>query len=219
MFKLKVMLVAVMFVMASSVACADELFFDNCSNLSNWNYSNIPGKDNVSVVTSGGRTYFDFQSILINEYQGEIFGMPIYVPVAHNAYLFSKDGISTGGYEDIILQYDVKTINDNVLDNGAVTVYPIGGWYGDVIDNVPTGQAWQTRTINLSNLSLNANDNWINMQFELRVMSTAGFVNAGIDNIRLTGTALPSAVPEPVSTVLFLVGGATLAVRKLRKNK
>jgi hypothetical protein len=44
------------------------------------------------------------------------------------------------------------------------------------------------------------------------------YKSAGINNYT-SDTVTFNYVPEPVSTALFLLGGATLAVRRIRKNK
>jgi hypothetical protein len=164
------------------------------------------GGNGVAFIDAAGNSHIDGQALHWND---------VSKSGDNDAYIIIT--IDTTGWQDMSIRWDYKSDNDG-NKTGPVSFdldYQVGagGWI-NIIDNyaIARDDAWHGFSYNLS--SLTTINNQSSVQFRTNDFDENDLSgDYWQDNIQLTG-----AVPEPLSAVLFALGGAVL-LRKRPKQK
>ncbi|MDD5736912.1 MAG: hypothetical protein PHH20_01295 [Candidatus Omnitrophica bacterium] len=235
MARLMTALLAAVFIMASAVAFADTVFSDDFSTNTvgtNWTAytSNVScsatisgGTANFHVNYNGGNGFANFTSIPFNasgdvDFSGELM---LYSPGVATAatYLYLHNSVDPTKYFRV--EYDSYNSVVRFYDSSTTLL-------GSVANHAtPSSLTDFSLTFNGVGWQYYENNNLLK-EFASSTMAGVGSFylkiggwdasstncSAMFDNIAVNATA----VPEPVSTTLFILGGATMAVRRIRKG-
>ena len=212
---LAVMFVATLSILAAGNASADTIFSDHdvstYSGTPNVNYNDYNGGDADSELWAGlfsgtnTRTYFKFD---LSDYSS-----------VQSAYLYMyADDYNTGS--STINSYSTSSYYKNSASLWTETGLTwanqpdLGTAGGSTL--VGAGNGWYAWDV--TSLAQGASGD----MFSLALASSGAmkiFYADETDSVAFRPYLSVTAVPEPISTALFVLGGATLAVRRIRKAK
>ncbi|WP_445193909.1 PEPxxWA-CTERM sorting domain-containing protein [Sphingomonas sp. Tas61C01] len=124
----------------------------------------------------------------------------------------ASQSISTIGFEDIVLTYSWRPLLPSDAADRLFVTTP----FGSEVHRL--GASGGTESIKLSSLANNRAN--LNIRFSLALSGSRAserLEGVRIDNVRLTGTRIAAALPEP-STWLMMVGGFALLASALRRR-
>ena len=105
------------------------------------------------------------------------------------------------------------TLNISHYQSEQANHISLNGYDIGYLSNSPVSQDWVTESFNYAGDILMSGNNTLTVY--------AAHVPAGVDDYEFTNLSLDyelAVVPEPISSTLFIVGGATLGFRRFRKK-
>ena len=175
--------------------------------------------------TSGGKSYIYHSLIEFTDIFGEGTGQIPYGSTIDNATLnfYINYGNAERRIYDMTIDWNAtstwNSIGGGLIPGTNTSLTPVVSW-------IPSGSVWHWQGFDVTSslqkwsdetLAANGWGLWGNAL----PSTTACSLDYGTVGYRpyLSVAYTPAVVPEPVSTALFLLGGATLAVRRLRKGR